>query len=215
MKKLIITTIILFGFIRLNAQGVNFGVKAGANNSTLNEILEDGIRQPGDIENEFSKNWTSRTAFHLGFVVEFMVSDKFALQSEILYSAQGSDYTGFDLAEFGREGRGTYKLDYLNLPILAKFYLAKGFSLEVGPQIGLLLSANQEYEEVDEEPRKIKEGIEEVEIGVLGGVNYKLKGGLNFGGRYIFGFTKFTDRVLNFEFEHNQGVVQVYLGYFF
>lgn len=220
MKKLIIlTTIILFGFINLNAQGVNFGVKAGVNNSTLNDLVESTMLTfgPGDPQYEFLKNFTSRTAFHIGIVVEIMVSDKFAIQPEILYSAQGSDYTGFDLASMDRnEGQGTYKFDYLNVPILAKFYLAEGFGLEVGPQIGLLLSATQEYEEVGEEPRKIKEGIEEIDIGVAGGISYKLKGGLNFGGRYIFGLTKFNDReVGDYELEYNQGVVQVYVGYFF
>ncbi len=63
-----------------------------------------------------------------------MISEKFAFQPELLYSAQGSDYDDEDFS-------GSVKADYLNVPLMAKYYVGEGFSLEAGPQVGLLLSA--------------------------------------------------------------------------
>jgi opacity protein-like surface antigen len=38
----------------------------------------------------------------------------------------------------------TQKLDYINIPILANFYVAKGFALKIGLQPGFLVNADQD-----------------------------------------------------------------------
>ncbi len=38
----------------------------------------------------------------------------------------------------------TYKLDYLNIPITANFYVLQGLALKTGVQLGFLLSAKAE-----------------------------------------------------------------------
>ena len=106
MKKLLIFTVIaIFGFSSINAQNVNFGAKAGVNFATIT----------GDMVDSFD----SRTAFHVGFVAEIVISETFSFQPELLYSAQGADYSeeGFEAFE------GTVTLDYLNVPLMAKFYV--------------------------------------------------------------------------------------------
>ena len=74
--------------------------------------------------------YDNRTSFHAGFTYEKMISDKVALQPEMLYSAEG-----------GKSGKTTLALNYLNIPILAKFYLTDGFNLQTGLQLGFLLNA--------------------------------------------------------------------------
>lgn len=67
---------------------------------------------------------------HIGGFVEIKISDKFVIQPEVLYSGQGSD-----------SDEGSFNLTYINVPLMAKYYVADKFNLEAGPQIGFLTSA--------------------------------------------------------------------------
>ncbi len=197
MKKLLIFTVIaLFGFLPVKAQDINFGAKAGVNFASIT----------GDMVDSFD----SRTAFHVGFVAEIVISETFSFQPELLYSAQGADYSeeGFEAFE------GTVTLDYLNVPLMAKFYVGEGFSLEAGPQIGLLLSAKDDYGDGEED---IKEYVKGTDFGVNLGVGYKMESGLNFSARYNLGLSNDLD-VDDFESEgaeYKNSVIQVSVGYFF
>ncbi|MDR1552669.1 MAG: PorT family protein [Prevotellaceae bacterium] len=96
MKKiLLITLVALLGIATANAQ-IKGGVKAGAQLSTLT----------GASDTEF------KFGFHVGGFAEFTISDRFAIQPELLYSAQGADYKG--------GGDITMSLGYINLPVLLK-----------------------------------------------------------------------------------------------
>ena len=195
MKKLILfVALALFVIANSNAQ-VNFGAKAGVNLA--------------DITGEKVDSFSGLTSFHIGFVAEIMVSDKFAVQPELLYSAQGSDWSEDDGFE------GTTKLDYLNVPLMAKYYVAEGFSLEAGPQIGLLLSAKDVEE--GEEDFDLKDFVKSTDFGVNLGLGYKMESGLNFSARYNLGFSDNLD-VDDFESdgaEYKNSVIQVSVGYFF
>jgi hypothetical protein len=193
MKKLLfITASMLFGLTYMNAQDVNFGAKAGVNFATIT----------GDDVDSFS----SRTAFHLGFVAEIVITETFSFQPELLYSAQGSDYSD-DFFE------GTVEVDYLNLPLMAKFYVGEGFSLEAGPQVGFLLSAKDKYDGGEDDWSDITKGID---FGLNFGVGYKLEGGFNFGARYNLGLTDVNDDPDSLgDSAYKNSVIQAYVGFFF
>jgi len=113
MKKLIIVAIALIGFTTIStAQDIKFGVKGGANFSTLSG----------------NSSLDARTGYHIGAVGQISLIDKFAIQPEILYSAQGAD---------------NLDIDYLNIPILLKYKFLKFLSFDAGPQFGFLV--NDEY----------------------------------------------------------------------
>ncbi len=113
MKKLFLLAIAIFSFsIVSNAQDVKFGFKGGLNLSTIN----------GD---DISDQADGRTGYHIGAVVQLSIAETFAIQPELLYSAQGLD---------------NLDIDYLNLPVLAKFKFAKVFSVEAGPQFGFVVN---------------------------------------------------------------------------
>ena len=125
MKKLLLfAAVAVFGLSNVNAQEVKFGAKAGVNFATITGDETSGV--------------DSRTAFHIGGVAEIVISEKFSFQPELMYSGQGAKES---YSEEGYSEDYTYKLDYLNVPLMAKFYVAEGFSLEAGPQIGLGISA--------------------------------------------------------------------------
>lgn len=206
MKKFIFFTVLsIFCFIvnaqdnQSNSSDINFGLKGGLNFTMI----------AGDDTEEFD----GRMAFHAGVVAEFQISEKFSFQPELLYSSQGDKMTseGMDV---------DFKLDYLNIPLLAKYYVAEGFSLEAGPQFGFLLSSKVEAGGVSIDIKDMMKGID---FGVDFGVGYKLENGLNFAARYnlglsnivendgaILGETISSDNTKN----HNE-VFQLSVGYFF
>ena len=196
MKNLLIFTVIaLFGFAPIKAQNINFGAKAGVNFATIT----------GDMVESFD----SRTAFHVGFVAEIVISETFSFQPELLYSAQGAKESGDGWEE-------TLKLDYFNLPLMAKFYVAEGFSLEAGPQIGFLLSAKYDWEEDGESGSEdIKDDVKGIDFGLNLGVGYKTESGLNFGARYNLGLSDINDMDDDGDFSIKNSVIQAYVGFFF
>ncbi|NNL16028.1 MAG: PorT family protein [Flavobacteriaceae bacterium] len=197
MKKLFLFTALALFCLTFSFAQVNFGAKAGVNFS--------------DITGDDVDSFTGRTAFHVGVVAEIMVSDIFAVQPEILYSAQGSDWE----EEFeGETFEGEGPIDYLNIPIMAKYYVGEGgFSVEAGPQVGILLSA--EYTE-DDLSIDIKDDLKGIDFGVNFGLGYKMESGLNFAARYNLGLTDANDNPDELgDSDFKNSVIQVSVGYFF
>ena len=196
MKKLILfAALAIFVIANSNAQ-VNFGAKAGVNFA--------------DITGDDLDSFTGRTAFHIGFVAEIMITETFAFQPEIMYSAQGSDYEeSFE----GETFTGEAPIDYINVPLMAKLYVGEGgFSVEAGPQVGFLMSAKfkEDGEEVD-----IKDDLKSTDFGVNLGLGYKMESGLNFGARYNLGLSNANDSDIDDGAEYKNSVIQVSVGYFF
>ena len=81
---------------------------------------------------------------------------------------------------------------------MAKYYVAEGFSLEAGPQIGLLLSAKDVWTEnwdgeTDSGSEDLMDFLNKLDFGLNFGVGYKLDSGLNFGARYYLGLANIED----------------------
>ncbi|WP_299438553.1 porin family protein [uncultured Aquimarina sp.] len=185
MKKVVLITVItVLGLSNVNAQDFNLGVKGGLNFATLT----------GGNNSEIG--WT--TDFNLGVMAEIKISDKFSLQPELMYSGQG----------FGSsvESEGIIALNYLNVPLISKYYVTKGLSIEAGPQVGFLLSTKggtQDY----------KDRFKTTDFGVNFGLGYKFDNGINFSVRYNLGLTNInnTDGISG---KSKNGVFQVSIGYF-
>ncbi|WP_138434500.1 porin family protein [Winogradskyella algicola] len=202
MKKLFLAAFAVFAFASVNAQEVKFGAKAGVNLASIG----------GDAEDV-----DARTSFHIGGVAEIVISDKFSVQPELLFSSQGakSEYTE-DFGEFGSfDVEEKIKLNYLNLPVMAKYYVAEGFSLEAGPQIGFLLSADAEVEvDGESEEEDVKDEFKGIDFGLGFGAGYKLDNGLNFSARYTLGLANIAEDAGD-DFSIQNNVFQISVGYMF
>lgn len=174
-----------------------FGAKAGVNFS--------------DIKGPDVESFNGLTSFHIGAVAELPLSDTFSVQPELQYSAQGSEY------DEGEGYGGKTKVNYLNVPVMGKYYLGEGFSVEAGPQVGLLVSAKEEDNFAGEsEEYDIKDELKSIDIGLNFGLGYRLENGLNFGARYNLGLTDFNDsEQRDSGAEYKNSVIQVSVGYFF
>lgn len=170
MKKLILViAIAFFGVSTLSAQEyVVFGAKGGLN---FTNMTSDG----------FEEN-NSMTGFHLGVLAEIPVSDMFSLQPEVLYSTQGTDASS---SFNGNNINGEYRLDYIQVPIIAKFYLLGGLAVEVGPSFNFLVNEEVNIGSVTSDT----EFGSTFEFGGAFGASYKLPGGIFASARYTRGFT--------------------------
>ena len=183
MKKfLLLDVVTVLGVTNANAQKIKFGAKGGLNFAS--------------ISGDNTKDIDAVAAFNFGLLSEIPISDKFSFQPELMYSGQGY---GFD--------DNTIALSYLNIPLMGKYYVTKGLSLEAGPQIGFLLAAKNEKTDV-------KDSFKTVDFGVNFGLGYKLENGLNFGARYNLGLTDINN-LEGSSSKNKNGVFQVSVGYFF
>ena len=224
MKKIsTIFAIVALTFTVTNAQDLKIGAKAGVNISSLG-----GDKIPG-LENK------SKIGLHLGGVGVYMLSDKFGVQAELLYSSFGGKQTESFSDE---DGSYTYesktKLNYISLPLMGKFYATESLSFEAGPRVAFLLSANEEFEETDtfdgetetfSGEADISKGIKGLDFGFNVGASYELESGLFFSLRYTLGLSNIYDGVL-FDgdgdiiddlgsFTQKNNAFQISVGYFF
>ncbi|MBM1105374.1 PorT family protein [Aurantibacter crassamenti] len=186
MRKLSILVAFTFlTIVSVSAQDFAFGVKGGLN---LASIGGNSYASLGGI--------SSKVGFHIGGVVEIPISEKMAVQPELLYSSQGSKWSYY--------GSGNnLNLDYVNLPVLAKYYVIKGLSAEAGPLVGLLLSTNA-----------AKEDFKSLDIAFGIGASYKIGDNLFAGLRYNKGIMNVNnDATYNGTNQNN--VFQVFAGYAF
>ena len=76
-----------------------------------------------------------RFMYAAGAEVEYQFTKKISLAGSVLYSKQGAKY---DVQNSGYVYPNNYnltiKMDYINFPIVANFYILKGFALKVGIQ---------------------------------------------------------------------------------
>jgi hypothetical protein len=183
MKKMLLLAVLtVLGFTNVNAQKIKFGVKGGLNFA--------------NISGDNTKDADLVTSFNFGVLSEIPISEKFSFQPELMYSGQGYSFND-----------NTVALSYLNVPLMGKYYLTKGFSVEAGPQIGFLLAAKNEK-------INVKDSFNTVDFGVNFGLGYKLDNGLNFGVRYNLGLTDINN-VDNSSIKNKNSVFQVSVGYFF
>lgn len=200
MKKIALTFLglVAFSTSALAQQEVKFGPKAGVNFTNLSG----------------TDNSEMKIGFHVGAVAEIKFNEKFSVQPEVVYSAQGTKYTT-TLPVVGKV-EAKSNLDYVNIPILAKYYIVDGFSVEAGPQVGFLVKAEGKVEGGnDSKTIDIKDGHKSVDFGVALGLAYDLPMGLFVGGRFNLGLADIRENSNNGDAVKNMPVIQVGLGYKF
>ena len=122
MRKIaLLIALTIFGLTQANAQ--NFGFKGGYNYSSFN----------GDVAKDNTLKGLS--GFYVGALLELPLGDVISIQPEVIYSRQGAVWEQKDiLGEFKKD----LKLDYLNIPVMAKVNLGPLF-LQGGVQFGFLV----------------------------------------------------------------------------
>lgn len=143
-----------------------------------------------------------RIGLAAGAEFEYGLTDNIGLSAGVLYSMQGAKTTeeGVDC---------TLKLDYLNVPILANFYVAKGFAVKLGVQPGFKLSSKAKAKGSGASVELDVDGIKSVDLSIPVGVSYQYQN-IVFDARYNWGVTKIID-----DADSKHSVFQITVGYKF
>lgn len=197
-KSILIIALVLFGTTTMSAQEKwNFGVKGGVNFAT---ITGDGFDSPD-----------SRTSFNAGLLAEIPIADRFSIQPEVLYSGQGFDAEEIDQDNvFDNDDNVEYQVDYISVPLLAKFYLVDGLSIQAGPSFNFKVNEELDYEPNSDGGDFDGDRFEDFDFGGAAGLEYKFNNGFFIQGRYTYGFSKMIDD----EDVHNS-VFQAGVGFMF
>jgi len=206
MKKIILTLFIAaVTTVSVNAQA-SIGVKGGVSFASIMGNTNSSVK--------------FRTAYNFGIVAEIESSSSTSVQPEIIYSSQGLKWDG------GRIG-GVYfeadniKLDYLNIPIVFKYYINDEFPFETGPQVGFLLSSKAENGTVD--GNDLSDNLTNASFDFLIGFGYKFDNGFNLNARYVGGLTNIWKGYVKnpppgywyYDYGKRNSVFQLTLGYYF
>jgi len=165
MKRIILAVIALMAFGFTNAQQTRFGVKGGLNITSFSG----------------GNYWDAKSlvGFHVGGLAEIKVIERLSIQPEVLFSTQGAKLEAGN-TDIDR------KLNYINVPVLAKFYITKQFTVEAGPQLGFLVSAKSDGDDV-------KDLYKSVDTGFNFGAGYNFTDNVSVGLRYTVGLSNIAD----------------------
>lgn len=151
-----------------------------------------------------------RIGIAAGAEFEYQISKTFSLSAGLLYSMQGFKASGYS---DGLYVKTTDKTDYINMPIMANIYVAKGFALKLGIQPALNVSAgytiSSQGVEVSGDISDLGIEVNSFDFAFPVGLSYEYK---NFvaDARYNFGVTKVAK-----DFKDKNSVFQITLGYKF
>lgn len=166
MKALKQTTLVIAVLI----SGI-FGATA-QDNSYYDQFVRYGVKGGINLANVKNLNGNTKTGFVAGIFAEYGLSNNFAIRSEANFSVQGSK---------SESSAAQVKLNYINWPILAKYYATNVVSIEAGPQIGFLLSGKG--------GGLPKSAYRALDLGLAFGLGYSITENLEIGGRYNLGLT--------------------------
>jgi hypothetical protein len=173
MKRLfVISALVLSGFF-VNAQGFSFGPKVGANITGISGL-------------QFEKGFDY--GYHIGAFAEVMVSEKFGIQPEILWSQTRlkpadsfRDLYPEELSDITK-----VKLKYISVPLLLNYRPLNFLTIQVGPQFGILRDKKSST------LANVESAFKSGDFSMLAGVQLKI---LSFRiyGRYGIGLSNLND----------------------
>lgn len=167
-----------------------------------------------------------------GVFMEYRFTDKFSIAPEVVFAAQGGKYEKVMdyytvvhlapgaggvrpkmLADF--DAKVTSNVNYINIPVMFKYYVTPALSIDLGPQLGINVYGKATIESKDKD-LDIKKTIDQkditktVDVGVGLGLTYNITNDVFVQGRYTMGMTKIFE-----EGNAKNGNAQIAIGYRF
>ena len=182
MKKMMMIAAMMIAAISANAQNevgqITLKPTVGINLANLTD-LEDNKMRVGVVA---------------GVEAEYGVAENFGVTAGLFYSMQGCKYKDAE----------TEKQDYINIPILAQYYVIPGLAIKAGVQPGFLVSAKYGDENIKDELKKF-------DLSIPVGISYEYESFV-LDARYNIGLTKhnkYGDR------SNRNSIISFTLGYKF
>jgi hypothetical protein len=215
MKKLMMIAAFMVAAVSANAQGEvgSFSIqpKIGMN-------LASVVNAKKNDEGVKSKTLVGLVA---GIEAEYVVANKFSLALGALYSKQGCGFKFEAPVDYDH-----FSLDYLNIPIVANYYIIPGLAIKAGIQPSFMLGAKNKFKinalgGTMTRNDNIKNNFKTFDLAIPLGASYEYKN-VVFDVRYnlsVLKLNKNKDFIVNdvkiAEFDKNlrNSVIQFTLGY--
>ena len=191
MKK---TLLLLAAFLMLGTavkaqdwSNWSYGVKGGFNFSNVT----------GDWDGKM------KFSFHAGAFAEYRFNDFWGIQPELIYSRQGT----YDKNDGAKQW---YRMNYLNIPILAKIYVLEDLSVDLGPQVGILLNSKYKMKQGGTTHKTDISDMKGADISFAMGLTYQLFYNWDISFRYNLGLSDVKKNI-----DGKNSVIQLSAGYRF
>ncbi|WP_299365014.1 porin family protein [Winogradskyella sp.] len=158
--------VLLFVSFSLIAQEHPFGIKAGGN---ISNLAGDGIGDLSPLVN-----------FQAGFYMEIVLTKDVKVQPELLFTVYGFKQNEGD--------NPNVRLNYVALPVIAKYFVSKQISFDAGPQVGLLVTAKNGTGSMAD----VKSDFFDRDFGINVGASYAISNKVSSSLRYYMGLTDVT-----------------------
>ncbi|MDB5222157.1 MAG: hypothetical protein JWN83_824 [Chitinophagaceae bacterium] len=175
-----------------------FGVRAG--------VLSSGIRgeASSNLDNLISFangmiTTNNRTGFFAGAYASIPMDNTISIEPGLFYSQKGYELNG-DLtikgAGFlGANAKAKLQSEYIDIPVVLKANIS-GFQLFAGPQFSYLMKANLNTTagllgfNLLNNNMDVTQQFNRWDMGITGGIGYKLSNGININASYDYGLSK-------------------------
>ncbi len=194
-------------FLALSAALISMGAMAQ---------VEFGVKAGFDLTNFWGEDLPHgmKPSYQAGLFMEYHFNDKVSIAPEVTFASQGGKFKiGKDLFGINVEALGlkdvdmTFNTNYVNVPIMFKYYATPSLSIDLGPQVGFNV-----YSKISGEGQSfdVKKNTKTVDFGVGLGATYHVTENLFVQGRYTMGLTNAFDQG-----DMKNGNLQLALGYEF
>lgn len=187
MKKIILIAAALVISTSAFAQ-FDWGVKGGLNIS--------GVRDT---------DYDAKPSFYVGAFAEMEFMYFLSFQVEAVYSRQG----GYDKVDGTKQW---LRLNYLNIPVLAKFHVIDKLSINTGPQFGFLLGDKLKTKKGGTTIKHSIDGTKTFDFSWAIGASYRITPKIDIDARYNIGLNKCAKDV---DYKPKNSVFQIGAGYRF
>ncbi|MBR5170326.1 MAG: PorT family protein [Muribaculaceae bacterium] len=172
-KKLITLLLAMLACMSASAQ-VKFGAKVGL-----------------DLTNFWGKECGHQIVlnYQAGLLMEYKFHPHFGISPEVVFAAQGGQEKADDGSEMGGFIRSDkhYHTNYINVPVMFKYYPTQDFSIDFGPQVGF--NVYSKYTMGKHEATNYKDKTKAVDFGLGLGCTYDLDKNVFIQLRYTMGLT--------------------------
>lgn len=184
MKKVLMIAAMMIATLSANAQNelgqITLKPMAGINLATMTKTDDSKMR----------------VGLAAGIEAEYGLAEDFGVTAGVLYSMQGvkGKVSSVDI---------TYKFDYINIPIMANYYLFPGFAIKAGIQPGFKASAKVTADSGSSSASEsLKDYVKAFALSVPFGLSYEYQ---NFvlDARYNLGVTKAFKNDINTDSKHS------------
>lgn len=177
--------------------------------------------------------------YQAGLFMEYRFNSKFAIAPEVVFAAQGgknAGIVGYDYLHGGLYpyqhpyGPGSYgdegyveadyidHMNYINIPVMLKYYVTPKLSIDFGPQLGInvyhkctVKGTNTDYKETV----SLKDNTKSVDFGLGLGLTYNITENVFVQARYTLGLTYAYENKEPWGLKNKNGNAQVAIGFRF